>query len=94
MQKHTAPRLPSATSFRKPLSRIHRPVLEPDIGQNLNVSCLFSHSCARKDGVHYCSLNNRRLYVLRWAAREGLLADGKIGVRIKPMENASRHAAK
>ena len=41
-----------------------------------------------------CSLNNRRLYVLKWARAEGLLPGVRVGVRVKPMEQTSRHAAK
>lgn len=36
-----------------------------------------------EDGETYCSLNNRRLYVLKWAREKGLLAGNKIGVRVK-----------
>ena len=49
---------------------------------------------ALEDGRHYCSLNNRRLYVLRWARQQGLLPGDVIGVRLKPPDTASRHAAK
>lgn len=42
----------------------------------------------------YCSLNNRRLHVLIWARAEGYLQNNLIGVRVKPTEGASRHAAK
>eukprot|EP00040_Diaphanoeca_grandis_P004237 m.27703 g.27703 ORF g.27703 m.27703 type:complete len:292 (-) comp15793_c0_seq1:279-1154(-) len=47
-----------------------------------------------EDGKTYCSLNNRRLYVFRWARGDGLLPGNKVGVRIKPMETTTRHAAK
>eukprot|EP00036_Acanthoecidae_sp_10tr_P005194 CAMPEP_0182945618 /NCGR_PEP_ID=MMETSP0105_2-20130417/55785_1 /TAXON_ID=81532 ORGANISM="Acanthoeca-like sp., Strain 10tr" /NCGR_SAMPLE_ID=MMETSP0105_2 /ASSEMBLY_ACC=CAM_ASM_000205 /LENGTH=93 /DNA_ID=CAMNT_0025085659 /DNA_START=15 /DNA_END=293 /DNA_ORIENTATION=+ len=43
-----------------------------------------------EDGETYCSLNNRRLYVLHWARAEGLLPNNEIGVRVKPMEGATR----
>ena len=35
-----------------------------------------------------------RLYVLRWARAEGLLPGNEVGVRVKPIETTSRHAAK
>jgi hypothetical protein len=47
-----------------------------------------------EDGKTWVSLNNRRLFVLRWARREGLLPGNLVGARVKPMETASRHAAK
>ena len=36
-----------------------------------------------EDGETYCSLNNRRLYVLKWAREKGLLSRNRIGVRVK-----------
>eukprot|EP00039_Didymoeca_costata_P018396 m.333291 g.333291 ORF g.333291 m.333291 type:complete len:150 (+) comp17110_c0_seq1:127-576(+) len=47
-----------------------------------------------EDGESFCSLNNRRLYVFKWAKENGFLESGVIKARYKREEKATRHTAK
>lgn len=46
-----------------------------------------------EDGETYCSLNNRRLYVLKWAREKGLLPGNTIGVRVKEQTQGTSKVA-